>query len=138
VENKPYDSDVKNFTEKAANMAHDASATVTDKASALKEKSQELGRQTINKIDQNRVAAANALRGTANSLHESADKLPNVPDLAHSAARRVESMADYLESRDTRQFMGDIGQVVKRNPLPSLVIAAFAGFLIGRSLRNSG
>lgn len=110
---------------------------VKDKATSLKEKTQDLGRAAIDKIDENRVAAASSLRGTANSLHETADKLPNVPEITHSAARKVESMADYLETRDARQFLGDVGAVVKRNPMPSLLIAAVAGFFIGRSMRTT-
>lgn len=119
----------------AVGAVKDAKETVTDKATAFKEKTEELGRAAIDKIDQNRAAAASTLRGTANSLHETADKLPNVPEMTHSAARKVESMADYLETRDTRQFLGDVGAVVKRNPMPSLLIAAVAGFFIGRSMR---
>lgn len=133
-----FQHDVNDLGEMAVDAAKDAKATVADKATALKEKTQEFGRAAISKIDENRVAAASALRGTASSIHESADKLPNVPDLAHSAARGVDSVANYLESRDTRQFLGDIGSVVKRNPVPSLLVAACAGFLIGRSIRNSG
>ena len=140
MENKtyPFEQDLNNFADSASDAAKDAKAALSDRAVAFKEKTQELGRAAIDKIDDGRVGAANALRGTASSLHGNADKLPNVPVLAHSAARRVESMADYLESKDTRQFMGDIGEVVKRNPMPSLLIAAVAGFFIGRSIRNSG
>ena len=139
-----FKNNLDNFSDKAnaavddaVNAVKDATNTVTGKASALKEKTQEIGRTAMDKLDQNRVAAASTLRGTANSLHETADKLPNVPEMTHSAARKVESMADYLETKDTRQFLGDIGAVVKRNPMPSLVVAALAGFLIGRSLRTS-
>ena len=139
MENKTYslDSEVNRFTDTASELVKETKSTLTEKAAALKEKTQEVGQRAINKIEESRVAAASALRGTASSLHESADKLPNGPAIAHSAARRVDSMADYLESRDSRQFIGDIGAVVKRNPLPSVAIAALAGFLIGRSLRRS-
>jgi len=133
----PFTSEVNSLTDTASDLIKETKSTITDKAAALKEKTQEVGQRAINKMDEGRVAAACALRGTASSLHESADKLPNGPALAHSAARRVDSMADYLESFDSRRFIGDIGAVVKRNPLPSLAIVAVAGFFIGRSLRRS-
>jgi ElaB/YqjD/DUF883 family membrane-anchored ribosome-binding protein len=116
--------------------ATDIANAVGAKAAALKEKTNEFGRHTIDKIDERRVAAVSALRDTASTMHDSADKIPDIPEMTHSAARRVESTADYLDSHDTRQFIRDIGAVVKNSPVPSLMIAALAGFIIGRTLRR--
>jgi ElaB/YqjD/DUF883 family membrane-anchored ribosome-binding protein len=63
--------------------------------------------------------------------------LPNVPEMAHSTAEKVEAVATYMEGHDTRQMMAEMEAVVKRNPGPSLLIAAAFGFLMGRALRNN-
>jgi ElaB/YqjD/DUF883 family membrane-anchored ribosome-binding protein len=131
-----FGSEASNIADQAAQTTKLAGNTISDAAMSLKDKAQDLSRTAKEKIDEKRVSAAATLRNVASGLHENAGKLPNVPALAHSAAGRIDEAADFLESRDTNQFMADLGQVVKRNPLPSLLIAVFSGFFIGRALSS--
>ena len=62
--------------------------------------------------------------------------MPNGTDIAHSAAEKVDAVAGYLQGHDTKQMMADVQAIVKKNPGPSILIAAAVGFLIGRALRN--
>ena len=123
--------------DEAAEMARKAKESLSDAAKTVKDKTQELGRDAINKIEENRVSAAGALHNAASSMHQKADKLPNGPDLAHSAADRVEAVASYLQGHDTKQMMADVETVVRRNPGPSLLVAGALGFLIGRAFRST-
>ena len=79
----------------------------------MKDKTQEFGRDAMNKIEENRVSAAGALHNAASTMHQNADKLPNGPDIAHSAADRVEAVASYLQGHDTKQMMADMETVVQ-------------------------
>jgi ElaB/YqjD/DUF883 family membrane-anchored ribosome-binding protein len=126
-----------NLADQASEMTKQAKDTITDTAKTVKDKTQEFGRAAVNKIEENRVSAAGALHSAATSLHENASKLPNGPDLAHSAAEKVDAVSGYLQGHDTKQMMADVEAVVKKNPMPSLLIAGALGFLIGRTLRNS-
>jgi ElaB/YqjD/DUF883 family membrane-anchored ribosome-binding protein len=54
--------------------------------------------------------------------------------VAYGAAERVESTADYLESNDISEMARDAVEVVRRNPLPAMAVAAAVGFLLGRAL----
>lgn len=123
--------------DETSDMARKAKESLSDAARTVKDKTQEFGREAINKIEDNRVSAAGALRNAASSLHENADKLPNVPDIAHSAAERVDAVATYLQGHDTKQMMADMETVVRRNPGPSLLVAGALGFLIGRAFRSN-
>jgi ElaB/YqjD/DUF883 family membrane-anchored ribosome-binding protein len=123
--------------DEAANMARKAKESLSDAAKTMKDKTQEFGRDAMNKIEENRVSAADALHNAASSLHQKADKLPNGPDIAHSAADRVEAVASYLQGHDAKQMMSDVETVVRRNPGPSLLVAGALGFLIGRAFRSS-
>ena len=125
------------LADEASNMARKAKESLSDTAKTMKDKTQELGRDAMNKIEENRVSAAGALHNAASTLHEKADRLPNGPDMAHSAADRVEAVASYLQGHDTKQMMADVETVVKRNPGPSLLVAGALGFLIGRAFRNN-
>ena len=121
----------------ASNMARKAKESLSDAAKTVKDKTQEFGRDAMNKIEENRVSAAGALHNAASTLHQKADKLPNGPDVAHSAADRVEAVASYLQGHDTKQMMADVETVVRRNPGPSLLVAGALGFWIGRAFRSN-
>lgn len=123
--------------DEASNMARKAKESLSDAAKTVKDKTQEFGRDAMNKIEENRVSAAGALHNAASTLHQKAEKMPNGPDMAHSAADRVEAVASYLQGHDTKQMMADVEAVVRRNPGPSLLVAGALGFLIGRAIRNS-
>lgn len=123
--------------DQAAEMARKTKESLSDAAKTMKDKTQEFGRDAMNKIEENRVSAAGALHNAASSMHQKADKLPNGPDIAHSAADRVEAVASYLQGHDTKQMMADVETVVRRNPGPSLLVAGALGFLIGRAFRSS-
>ena len=78
--------------------------------------------------------AAEAIQGQARSLYEGEHISEGVSDVAYGAAERVESTADYLESNDISEMARDAVEVVRRNPLPAMAVAAAVGFLLGRAL----
>ena len=124
------------LAEQASNAVKNTKDALTDTAKTVKDKTEELGRTAISKIEENRMSTAGALHSAASSLHDNAAKLPNVPDMAHSAAEKVDAVASYMDAHDTKQMMADVESVVKRNPGPSLLVAAAVGFLLGRAVRN--
>jgi ElaB/YqjD/DUF883 family membrane-anchored ribosome-binding protein len=135
--NYGYENETNQIADQAADLARKTKESISETAKTVKDRTQEFGRTAVNKIEENRVSAASALHNAASSLHQSAAKLPNVPDMAHSTAEKVDAVATYMEGHDTKQMMADMEAVVKRNPGPSLLIAAAFGFLMGRALRNS-
>ena len=106
---------------------------LADAATQVKDKVSELGRTAASKIDDNRIAAAGGLDKAASALHEKAD---NVSGLAHAAAEKITSTADYVREHDVKGMMTDVGALVKNNPGPSLLAAAAIGFLAGRAFSS--
>jgi ElaB/YqjD/DUF883 family membrane-anchored ribosome-binding protein len=135
--NYGYENEANRLADQASDIATKAKESVSDTAKTVKDRTQEFGRAAVNKIEENRISAAGALHNAASSLHDNAAKLPNGPDMAHSAAEKVDAVAGYLQGHDTKQMMADVETVVKRNPGPSLLIAGALGFLIGRAFRNN-
>ena len=78
--------------------------------------------------------AAGAIQGQAQSLYEGEHISEGVSDVAYGAAERVESSAAYLESNDISQMARDAVEVIRRNPLPAIAVAAALGFLLGGAL----
>jgi len=135
--NYGYENETAPVGDQASEAAKKTKDSIVEAAKTVKDKTQEFGRTAAGKLEENRVSAAGALHTAANTLHQNAAKLPNVPELAHSAADRVEAVASYMDGHDTKQMMADVEGIVKRNPGPSMLIAAAVGFLMGRALRNS-
>jgi len=105
-----------------------------------KDKVGEFGRTMQTKIDDSRVPAADTLENAASALHQRADRFPGGPNVAgavHGAADKMQATADYVRDHEVRDMMADVETLVRRNPGPSLAVAAAIGFLVGRAFRSN-
>jgi ElaB/YqjD/DUF883 family membrane-anchored ribosome-binding protein len=126
-------------TENISDTAQNVKEKVTDAARKTKEKASDLGRQASEQVDAKRGPAAEGLESAASALHEKAETLPGgdtVRSVAHSTADKLESTAGYIRQHDVKAMMSDVEELVRRNPGPSLLIAATIGFFIGRAFRE--
>jgi ElaB/YqjD/DUF883 family membrane-anchored ribosome-binding protein len=120
--------------------ASELGSKLSDAASQAKGKVADLSRAAASKIDENRDAAAGGLDSVATTLHERADSFPGgepVTKLAHSTANKLTTTAEYVRNHDVSGMMGDVEEVVKKNPGPSLFAAAIVGFLVGRAFTSN-
>jgi ElaB/YqjD/DUF883 family membrane-anchored ribosome-binding protein len=112
-----------------------AAADSPDILSQVKSSAADLGQAATEEIDSRRRETAAGLKSAAKSLHEKADDLPGgkrVADVAHGAANRLNSTANYIRRRNLPAMARDVQKVVKDNPLPALVGAAALGFLLAK------
>jgi hypothetical protein len=135
--NYSYANGMNRLAGQTADIAKKAQESISQTAINIKQRTEGLGRAAVNTFEKNRISAAGSLHAAATSLHGNADKLPNVPDLARSAANKVDAVASYLHGHDTKQMIGDVEAFLRRNPGRSLLAAVTVGFLIGRALRNN-
>jgi ElaB/YqjD/DUF883 family membrane-anchored ribosome-binding protein len=123
----------------------DSSATslgsqIAGATARVKDKAADLGQTAVDTLDGQRGTAASGLSSAAETIHARADQLPGgdtMSGLAHSAADTLTSTADYVRQNDLKDMLADVEQLVKKNPGPSLVAAAFVGFLVGRAFTTS-
>jgi ElaB/YqjD/DUF883 family membrane-anchored ribosome-binding protein len=118
----------------ASRMRQQISGTVDD----AKEKAANLGRKAVNRVDAQREPAAGALDRTADTLHQQGDRFASsAANAAHATADKIQTVADYVRSHDTKAMVNDAGDLVRRYPAQSLAAAAAVGFLVGRAFRNN-
>jgi len=113
---------------------------LADTAAQARDKVSDLGRTAVEKVDEKRDAAAGGLEQAASALHEKAGSLPGgekVTGLAHAAADRLSSTAEYVREHNVNRMMADVETLVKNNPGPSLLAAAAIGFLVGRAFTSN-
>jgi ElaB/YqjD/DUF883 family membrane-anchored ribosome-binding protein len=104
--------------------------------SQVKDKVSSIGQNAIDKVDSARDSAATKLDSVVSSIHDKADNLPGgekVSNMAHTAADKLSSTADYVREHDVKDMMSDVEDLVKANPGPSLLAALGLGFLVGRA-----
>ncbi len=128
------------YQDATTDVGQSVTEKVSEVASQVKDQVSGLGQTAVDKINENRGAAASGLQSAASALHENAGSLPGgekVASLAHSAAEKMSTTAEYVKDHDVKSMMGDVEQLVKNNPGPSLVAAAVIGFLVGRAFSSN-
>jgi len=88
-----------------------------------------LGRSAANKAERMRTRAAAGLESAAQSVHAGTERAASV---GHSAGDALSHSAHYLESRDVRDMLEDLMDIVRNNPAIALLGAAALGFMVGR------
>ena len=110
----------------------------TETVNKMASSASEMGRKAMDQIDQQKENAANKLETAAAKIHESVDaSTQRISSMGHSAASGIQASADYLRSRDARQMINDVENLVRKYPGRALLIAAGVGFLTARALRTS-
>ncbi len=111
--------------------------SVAERARQATESMTDVVKDAARRIDDRRSTAADGLDSAAATIHGRAGDLPGgarVQELAHAAADRLTTGADYVRSHDAQRMMSDVETMVKNNPGPALVFAAAFGFILGRAL----
>ncbi len=110
---------------------------IDEAAKQGRRKAREIAEKAQEHADESRAAAAEALHDASSTLHKAADKAPGaVRDAAHSAAEGLDRTARYVEDTAPGEMVGDLLNVVRRHPVPSLLVAAGVGFIVARSMRR--
>jgi uncharacterized protein YjbJ (UPF0337 family) len=67
------------------------------------------------------------------------DKAPHegaVGTAATAVAEKLDAAGSYLQEKDLDHMMGDLSSVIRRYPVPSLLIGLGIGYLVARSMRR--
>ena len=76
------------------------------------------------------------LHERARHMEESGGVQGRASHLARRASETIDRSADYLRSHEVEDMRDDLENVIRHRPLLSIGIAAGAGFLLARLLRN--
>ncbi|HEX5412305.1 MAG TPA: hypothetical protein VFZ27_10630 [Terriglobia bacterium] len=114
----------------------EAKETIRRAADKAESKAGALADDAVTKVDEKREAAAEAMRGAADTLHRVAGGGGKAVKAAYAAGKQLQASADFLEEHDFRGSLGEAERFVKSHPAESLIAAAVAGFLVGRAVRR--
>jgi hypothetical protein len=124
----------------ATEKARDVASTVTDKAkevaSSVTHKAGDLGAAAGEKADTAAASLGGTMQSWAGTLREKAPQEGMLGSAAGTVARGLESGGRYLQEEGMSGMVEDLAELVRRNPIPALLVGIGLGFLLARMTRS--
>lgn len=128
-----------NQADQAKEKAGQAADQAKEKAGQAREKVGAMASTATTAVDERRGQASEAMDTAAVQLRERGESMPGgerTTEMASMAADKVEATSQYVREHDVQDMMSDLEILVRKHPTQSLVVAAAAGFMVGRMLRS--
>jgi len=119
----------KDVASHAVDKARDAASTVGDMVSNA---ASNVGR----KADDLASSAGSSIKNFGDTIRENAPREGILGSAAKTAADTTKQVGRYLEEEGLSGMMEDVTSVIKRNPIPAILVGVGLGVLIGRLLRS--
>jgi ElaB/YqjD/DUF883 family membrane-anchored ribosome-binding protein len=102
----------------------------------VKQKASDVGQQVTATTDSALNTAGQRIEGLASTVRENAPS-GTAGEVATKAAHALEQSGQYLQNTSTSNLVSDVTDLVRRRPIPSLIIALGVGYLVVRALRGN-
>ena len=113
----------------ATNMAKDA-------ASAAGKKASEAASYVGHKADDATMAVGSGMKSLAGTIRESGPSGGMLGNATSAVASTLESGGRYLEKHGLSGVGEDLTNVIRRNPIPAVLIGIGLGFLVAKATRS--
>jgi len=128
VAGQAYDK-AKDVAGQAYDKAKDAASSVGDMVSSAA--------SSVGKTAENLTSSAGAgLRNLGDSMRESAPHEGMLGTASQAVANTLRDSGKYLEEAGLSGIGEDLTQLIRRNPVPAVLVGIGIGFLMGRVLRS--
>jgi len=122
--------------DKAKDLASSAAHTARDMASSAADKARDLASSAGRKADDAVSSVGTGMGSAADSLRSHAPQSGMLGSAASTVADAMESTGRYLEREGLSGMADDFTGMIKRNPIPAMLVAVAVGFLISRATRS--
>ena len=124
------------LTEQATGAATAALDTARDMASQAGKKASEAASYVSQKAEDATSAVGGGMKSLAGTIRESAPREGMLGNAGSAVASSLESGGRYLEEHGLSGIGEDLTDVIRRNPIPAVLIGIGVGFLIARATRR--
>jgi len=121
------------------NMGHgvqDLKDKAQDAAHTLTEKAKEMGSSAANVANSAAGSVGEGMKSLAGTIRENAPREGMLGTASGAVAGTVESAGNYLHDQGLTGASGDFLNLIKRNPIPAVLVGIGVGFLIGRMMQD--
>jgi hypothetical protein len=133
----------KGMQETAGNVAEktrEAAGTVTDKAKDFAQqaadKARDFGKSAANAADTATAKVGSGVETVADKLRQNAPREGVMHNAANRVADTLEKGGRYLEEEGLSGMFDDVTGMIRRNPIPAVLVGIGVGYLIAHALRR--
>ncbi len=118
------------------NAAKQAGENVQQTASAAMGKAQEMASSAGRKVDEAATNLGERVQSAAGALRERGPQEGMLGSATGAIADRLDSAGRYLQEEGLVGMAEDVTELIRRNPIPSMLIGIGIGFLLAKMLRR--
>jgi len=122
--------------QKAQDLVSAVGHKAQDLASNVGQKAQDLASNVGHKAEDATAAVGQGMHSVADKVREYTPNEGMLGSASKAVADSVDSAGRYLEDKNLSGMMEDVTGLVRRNPIPALLLGLGVGFLIGRALSS--
>jgi len=122
--------------EAAGHAASAVGQKAQELASAVGQKAQNLAGTVGHKAEDATAAVGHGMHTVADKVRDNLPSEGMLGSASKAVADTVDSAGKYLEDKNLTGMMDDVTGLIRRNPVPALLIGLGIGFLIGRALSS--
>jgi hypothetical protein len=112
--------------DKAGDLAHQAGDAVKGAANYVGQKAEDAT-----------AAVGQSVQSAAGTVRDSGPNSGVLGSATRAVADTMEGAGKYLEDKNLHGMVDDMTGLIKRNPIPAVLIGLGIGFLVGRALSSS-
>jgi len=124
----------------AINQARETVSHVAEQAregaAHMTEQAKQAGATVAHKADEVAGKVGSGLESAAGTIRSNAPSSGMLGSAASRVADSLESSGKYLEQEGLSGLANDMTELIKRNPIPALLVAVAVGVLIARATRS--
>src|SRR5687767_14098644 len=120
--------------DKLKDAASHAGAAVSSAASAVGQKAGDVASAVGQRAEDATAAVGSGIQGLAGQVRDSGPQSGVLGTATRSVADGLEGAGQYLQDKNLSGMMDDVTGLIKRNPVPAVLLALGIGFLVGRAL----
>lgn len=127
---------VGNLADKARETEGHVADRMKDFASQGADRAKDFGKSATNMADSATAKVGSGVESMADKLRDSAPREGMVHNAAAKVADTLERSGRYLQEEGITGMADDLTNVIKRNPIPAVLIGIGVGYLIAHALRR--
>lgn len=126
-------NEIRSNVESAASQA---SERVQQATSAAMSKAQELAGSASRRVDDATAALGERVRSAGGSLREHGPREGMLGSATGRVAESLESTGRYIQEEGIVGMAEDVTELIRRNPIPAMLVGVGIGFLLAKMLRR--
>jgi hypothetical protein len=125
-----------NVADKARETASNVADKAKDFASHAADRAKDFGKSAVNAADSATAKVGSGVESMADKLRDSAPREGMMHNAANRVADTLERSGRYLEEEGLTGMADDLTGVIKRYPIPAVLVGIGVGYLIAHALRR--